>query len=280
MIGRKEEVDSGAARILSDNIHIRDLFSLTGRVALVTGGSGRYGRQISLALAEAGATVIIASRNVGKCVALADELRASNFDAHAMTLDLTKDDSVKDLAAKIVEKWDGLDILFNNAVTVSTGSLDKYSVEEWERVMACNSTGLYRACLILGGLMIPRRSGNIVNVASIYGVIGSDFNVYQNNENMASPPSYAFAKGGMIQLTRYLASYFARYGIRVNCLSPGGLYSPEMPKQFVRSYCARTPLGRMAGPNDIKGAAVFLASDASTYITGQNLVVDGGYTIL
>lgn len=270
----------GRNRDLQDNVHVCDLFSLEGRIALVTGGAGRYGRQISLALAEAGATVIIASRDLARCEQVAQTLRECNLDAHAMTLDLTVDASVKDLAVQIARTWKRLDILFNNAVTISTGPFDKYTVEEWAGVMEGNSIGLFRACRVFGDLMIRQRSGSIVNVASIYGIVSPDFNVYGEHVEMTSPPSYAFAKGGMIQLTRYLAVYFGRYGVRVNCLSPGGLYSPQMPDDFVANYCARTPLGRMAGPNDIKGAAVFLASDASAYITGHNLVVDGGYTIV
>jgi NAD(P)-dependent dehydrogenase (short-subunit alcohol dehydrogenase family) len=269
-----------AAQIASENIHVRDLFSLEGRVALVTGGAGRYGRQISQALAEAGATVLIASRNVSKCEEAASGLRESGFTAEPMPLDLSAEDSVNSLADRIQSDWRRLDILFNNAVTVSVGAVERYSSDEWARVMECNSLGLYRACRTFGALMVKSKSGSIVNVASIYGVVSPDFSVYGDHWGMINPPSYSFAKGGMIQLTRYLAVHFARYGIRVNCLSPGGHYVSQMPEEFVANYCRRTPLGRMAGPNDLKGAAVFLASEASAYVTGQNLLVDGGYTAL
>jgi len=280
MRSETERGTPGCNRDSRDNVHIRDLFSLEGRVAVVTGGAGRYGRQISQALAEAGAIVIIASRDLARCAGVARTLRECGLDTHAMPLDLTVDASVKGLAVQITKTWGRLDILFNNAVTISTGPFDQYTLGEWERVMECNSVGLFRACHVFGDLMIQQKSGSIVNVASIYGVVSPDFKVYDEHLEMTSPPSYAFAKGGMVQLTRYLAVHFARYGVRVNCLSPGGLYSPQMPEDFVSNYCARTPLGRMAGPNDIKGAAVFLASDASAYITGHNLVVDGGYTAL
>jgi NAD(P)-dependent dehydrogenase (short-subunit alcohol dehydrogenase family) len=127
--------------------------------------------------------------------------------------------------------------------------------------------------------MAKRGTGSIVNVASIHGMVSPDFSIY-GATGLTSPANYAFEKGGMIQFTRYLAVLLAPYNVRANCLSPGGLHSPLMPDEFVTNYCRRTPLRRMAEPSDIKGAAVFLASDASAYITGHNLAVDGGYTAL
>ncbi|MGH9729323.1 MAG: SDR family oxidoreductase [Candidatus Acidiferrales bacterium] len=265
---------------VSENIHIRELFSLQGRVALVTGGAGRYGRQISTALAEARATVIVASRGAARCEEFAARLRRDGFDAEGLALDLTEEESVECLASQIESRWGKLDVLVNNAVAVTAEPFEKHSAGDWARAMECNSTVLYRACRIFGDVMCRNGSGSIVNMGSIYGVVSPDFRIYAGHDEMTNPPSYGFAKAGMIQLTRYLAVYFGPLGIRVNCLSPGGLYSPAMPEKFVEKYVYRTPLGRMAGANDIKGAAVFLASDASAYITGQNLLVDGGYTAL
>jgi NAD(P)-dependent dehydrogenase (short-subunit alcohol dehydrogenase family) len=262
------------------NRHVRELFVLDGRVALVTGGAGRYGRQIALALAEAGATVIVASRDLTRCEQFVTELQACGHQAHARMLDLTRDDSVRALAQDLRATWGRLDVLFNNAVAVSTGAPDRYSTIEWARTMECNATGLYRACLIFGTMMAEKGAGSIVNIGSIYGVVSPDFRLYEGHEEMASPPSYGFVKAGMVQLTRYLAVYFGGRGVRVNCLSPGGLYSRDMPAQFPARYRARTPLKRMAGINDLKGAALFLAADASAYVTGQNLLVDGGFTLL
>lgn len=261
-------------------VSIQTLFSLRGRIALVTGGAGRYGRQISRAIAEAGATVIVASRSIERCEECAATLKNDGFDAHAFTLDLTSEDSTRCLANLIHSRFGRLDILFNNAVAVHAEPLDIHSPEEWARTMECNSTGLYRACRIFGEMMAGRRSGAIINVASIYGLVSPEFGIYNGHAEMTNPPSYGFAKAGMVQLTRYLAVYFGKWGVRVNCLSPGGLYSSEMPNEFVANYSRRTALGRMAGPNDLKGAAVFLASDASAYVTGHNLLVDGGYTAL
>lgn len=262
------------------NRPIRDLFSLEGRVTLVTGGAGRYGRQISLALVEAGAIVIVASRDLARCEHFAAELRAAGYKAEARVLDLTSEGSVRALAEDVHATWKRLDVLFNAAAAVSTGAPDRYPTSEWARVMDCNATGLYRSCLVFGTMMAEQGGGSIVNVGSIYGVVSPDFRIYEGHTEMTSPPSYGFAKAGMAQLTRYLAVYFGGRGVRVNCISPGGLYSAAMPAAFVARYRARTALARMAGTNDIKGAAVFLASDASAYVTGQNLLIDGGFTLL
>jgi NAD(P)-dependent dehydrogenase (short-subunit alcohol dehydrogenase family) len=260
--------------------HVRDLFSLRDRVALVTGGAGRYGRQICQALGEAGATVIVASRDYGKCETFAEELRRENSKAEALRLDVNDQESSLNVSSRIKAQWGRLDILVNNAVVVRAATVDSHSAEEWAQAMESNSTALYRTSCLFGEMMARRGAGTIVNVASIYGIVSPDFRIYDGCAEMTNPPSYGFAKAGMIQLTRYLAVYFAPRGVRVNCISPGGLFSETMPSRFVDEYTKRTPLGRMAGANDLKGAAVFLASDASGYVTGQNLVVDGGYTAL
>jgi NAD(P)-dependent dehydrogenase (short-subunit alcohol dehydrogenase family) len=262
----------------NSNIHISKLFSLEGRVALVTGGAGRFGRQISLALAEAGGTLLIASRDQERREGFAEELRKAGHKAEALSLDLSRADSIAELARLVGSKWPRLDVLFNNAVTITAKPLESYSVEEWARSMESNSTSLYDMCRTFGTMMARLGGGSIVNVGSIYGVVSPDFRIYKNHEEMTNPPSYGFFKAGMIQLTRYLAVYFSQQNVRVNCISPGGLYSNTMPDEFVKNYSARTPMGRMAGPNDLKGAALFFASDASAYVTGQNLLVDGGFT--
>jgi len=153
------------------------------------------------------------------------------------------------------------------------------SAGQWDLSMKVNSTGLFLACQIFSEPMQAQRSGSIVNIASIYGMAGPDFSIYAGVD-MSNPVNYAFAKGGMINLTRYLASFLAPYNIRVNCLSPGGFETESMPEPFVEAYRRRTLLGRMAEADDIKGPAVFLASDASRYITGQNIPVDGGWTAI
>lgn len=266
---------------ITKSVPIQELFSLKGRVALVTGGAGRYGRQICRGLGEAGATVIVASRNYKKSESFAEELkREGDGKAEALRLDITDESSVEDGAAHIQSRWGQIDILFNNAVSVRAATVERQSTYDWAQAMEVNATSLYRMTRVFGEMMAQQGAGVIVNIASIYGIVSPDFRIYEASEEMTNPPSYGFAKAGMIQLTRYFAIYLAPRGVRVNCISPGGLFSEEMPRQFVERYVKRTPLGRMAGPNDLKAAALFLASDASSYITGQNLIVDGGYTAL
>lgn len=274
------------------NIGIWDLFSLKDRVAIVTGGAGIYGSVISTALAEAGATVVIASRGVEKCEARAAKLRERGLDAVGMKLDMTSDESILALRDTVVEKFGQIDIVFNNAAGRAVGTaeeqikagfkganktaMDQMTREMWDGAMAVNSSGFFKCCQVFAEDMRARDvKGAIVNISSIYGNVGPDFSIYP--PGMTSPPDYSYSKAGIINFTRYMATFYGRFGIRVNCISPGGYYSNQ-PLEFLERYEARTPLGRMAGWNDLKGAAVFLASDAARYITGHNLLVDGGWT--
>src|SRR5690606_34936172 len=148
----------------------------------------------------------------------------------------------------------------------------------WEIAMKINSTGFFMSSKIFGAQMIKQRSGVMVNISSIYCVVGPNFNIYEGTD-MTSPANYAFAKGGMINFTRYPASVYGRFGVRVNCTSAGG-FQTDQPQPIIDNYSKQTPLGRMATEDDIKGPAVFLACDASSYITGQNIMVDGGWTAI
>jgi len=254
-----------------------DLFRLDGKVALVTGGAGIYGAHIVRALAEAGAAVVVASRDGEKCDRFAGQLRAEGWEVSGEACDLRSEDQIRALGERILSRHGRLDVLFNNAVAREGGDLDHTTSAQWEAGMQVNSTGLFLACRILSEPMRAARSGSIVNIASIYGMVGPDFSIYEGT-GLTNPAYYAFAKGGMINFTRYLASYLAPWNVRVNCLSPGGFQTPDMPEAFIRNYRRRTLLGRMAEAEDIKGPAVFLASEASRYITGQNIAVDGGWT--
>ena len=260
-------------------MNVPELFCLKDKVALVTGGAGIYGAHITEALAEAGAHVIIASRNIEQCSLLADKLRKRELEATPKQLDLAFRDSMLLLKTEVVRDFGKIDILFNNAVARAKGDMSTITEEQCEETMRVNWTGLFTCCKIFGEEMIKRCSGAIINIASIYGTVGPDFSTYEGL-GMTSGPDYAFAKGGLINLTRYLASYYGRYNIRVNSISPGGYRTSDISHEFAQRYSAKTLLGRMAGPDDIKGPAVFLASDASAYVTGINLMVDGGWTAI
>jgi NAD(P)-dependent dehydrogenase (short-subunit alcohol dehydrogenase family) len=260
---------------------ILDRFSLPGRVALVTGGAGPlFGSGISSALAEAGATVVPTSRSLERSREYCDTLREQGYDAQPLALDIADPQSIKGAYAEILERHGRIDVLVNSALTreAHAGGLAEQTEAQWLQAAEGDMAGLYQLCRTFGSEMSRRGAGSIINIASIYGVVANDPGLYANTD-MRQPPSYAFVKGGMIQLTRYLAAYLGRSGVRVNSISPGGFFNHQ-PEPFVRRYCERVPLGRMMGHEDIQGAVVFLASDASAYVTGTNLMVDGGWTAI
>lgn len=254
-------------------------FSLAGRIAVVTGGAGLYGRPICTALAESGAHVVVASRDGATREALVDELAGGGWLATGWPLDLADESSIERLCAEVVSELGAIDVLVNNAVHRAGRTIDATTADDWRATSEVNSLGLFLICRAVGEQMVARRRGVIINVASIYGVVGADFGIYDGTD-LTSPANYAFDKGGMISFTRHLASWLGPTGVRVNCISPGGLRTPDQPQPFVDAYTRRVPLRRLAGPDDIKGPIVFLASDASSYITGINLAVDGGWTAI
>lgn len=256
---------------------ILETFSLTKKVVLVTGGAGLYGRQIVAACAEAGAETHIASRNIDALEKLADEHRKNGYSVIAHRLDQAVEESVITLKDTIREQGGRLDVLVNNAVARPMKGYDD-DVAAFEESMRINGTGLFLITRVMGDFMAQSEGGSIINIGSIMGMIGPDPTNYTGTSMSAWYPDYFFHKGGMINFTRFVASYYGDKGIRCNCVSPGGLHQQTMPEAFVRNYNSRTLLGRLANDTDLKGIIVFLASDASVYITGTNIPVDGGYT--
>jgi len=257
------------------------MFSLSGKIALVSGGYGLYGRSITEALAEAGATVIIAARDVSKCRGLADELIQKGLAADSMPLDLGDEQSIMTLIHAVLDKFGRLDILVNNAVCrTEPQNLDELTAEAWQKSQKINSTGLVLICREAIHVMRRQQAGSIINIASIQGAVGPNFTVY-GETGMTSPTYYTYEKWGMVGLTKWMANRYGSDNIRVNCISPGG-FNPDLTRdeqnEFVRNYKRLTPLGRFADEDDIKGPVLFLASDAAKYVTGHNLLVDGGWT--
>lgn len=255
---------------------VLDTFSLADKVAVVTGGAGLYGRQIVDALAEAGADTVIASRNVETLNQVATQLTARSLAVTTAPLDLTDEASIRNFCRQTIDRHGRIDILVNNAV-LRPMSPGKFDPAAWRESMQANASGLYIISELTAEQMKPRRSGSIINIASIQGMVGIDTTIYEDLPLDGHIPDYFFHKGGMINYTRYLAGALGPYNIRVNSISPGGLLA-DQPQRFVDRYSARTMLGRMANSTDMKGAVTFLACDASAYITGVNLPVDGGYT--
>ena len=254
-------------------MHIKDILSLKDKTVLVSGGAGLYGKCIVEALAEADGTVITASRNLENGEKTAQEMRKQNLDVHALRVDQANHDSVMSLKNGLKQQFGGLHVFINNAVA---RPMRRYPdpLETWAESMRVNSTGMFDILREIADLIASSGGGTIVNISSMQGMFAPDFALYEGTE-MDSPPDYHFHKGGLITLTRYLARKLAPRDIRVNCISPGGLFTNQDPL-FLERYNRKVPLGRMANHDDIKGVVVFLASEASSYITGENILMDGG----
>ena len=253
-------------------------FSLKGKVALVTGGAGLYGRQIVAALAEAGAQTFVASRNLAALEALAREHQEQGREVAALQYDQGDESSILALRDALLARAGRLDVLINNAVVrpMKEGYRDEPAT--FAESMQVNATGLFVITRAFGDVMAAQGGGSIINIGSIHGMIAPDPTIYRGTEMSGWYPDYFFHKGGMINFTRFVASFYGPQGVRCNCLSPGGFWTEKMPEPFVRQYSERTFLGRLADDTDLMGAVVFLAGDASRYVTGANLPVDGGYT--
>lgn len=260
---------------VTQKTNVRELFDLSGRVAVVTGAAGLYGRQIAEALAEAGAHTIMASRNLPKLELEAAGLRTRGLHASALEVDQRSEESIQRLLARAMELAGRVDILVNNAVLRPMHDWSSPAAD-FALSMEVNATGLFVITRAFGQHMAEHAGGSIINVGSIQGEMGPDFTLYEGLD-WGIPPDYFFHKGGMLQLTRFAASKLGPRGVRVNCIVPGGFFNNQDPR-FVERYCARTFLGRMANEHDLKGAIVFLASDAAAYVTAATLAIDGGYT--
>lgn len=256
---------------------VLEQFKLDGKTALVTGGAGLYGRQITEALAQAGARTRIASRNPEPSERLASELRDRGLDVAALPLDLADEGSIEGLKTAIMSQTGRVDVLVNNAVLRPVADW-ACSAADFSQSMQVNATGLFLMTRAFGDLMAGHGGGSIINIGSIQGCVGPDFSLYEGL-GWETPPDYFLHKAGMINFTRFAAAKLGPHKVRVNVISPGGFRAGQEP-EFVKRYVARTMLGRLANSTDLQGAIVFLASDASAYVTGTNLIVDGGYTAM
>jgi 2-deoxy-D-gluconate 3-dehydrogenase len=277
--------------------NIPELFDLTGRVAVVSGGAGLLGSQFCHTLLEAGATAVVADINEDAAEKIADSLNEEFQSSKAVPraepigVDITSRTSVTDLFHRVTEAYGRLDILVNSAAidpkfdpgsqkeTVSQLGFEDFPLEQWQQAMDVNLTGIFLCCQAAGKIMVDHGGGVIVNISSIYGLVGPDQRIYrtEGNPDRYKPAYYSTTKAGILGLTRYLASYYRDKNIRVNALTPGGVFNGH-DRDFVDAYSSRTILGRMGEKDELNGALLFLASDASAYMTGSNLVVDGGWT--
>ena len=258
-----------------------DLFKLDGKTAIVTGGAGHLGGAMSEGLAEAGAVVVIASRNLEKCKETAARISEANagVEVTALKLDISTRESIKKCFSAVKERHGGIDILVNNAYYGASNVIEEMSDEEWNLGIDGALGSTFRCTSEVIPTMREAGGGVIVNVSSMYGVVSPDRRIYRGTSN-ANPPNYGAAKAGLIQFSKYCACHLADYRIRVNALSPGPFPSPKVQKTdwFVEELGGKNPMGRIGQPWELKGALLFLCSDASTYVTGHNVVVDGGWT--
>ncbi len=266
---------------------IENLFSLKNKVAVVTGAVGLIGKHHCYALSEAGANVIACDIDLNKCEKLAGELSTKSV---GIEVDITIPGSIKNLKEKILNEFGGIDILVNNAAindmfenpsaASELSMFENYPLDMWQKSIDVNITGTFLCSQILGSEMAKKGKGSIINIASTYGIVAPDQSIYKNkngSQNFYKSAAYPVTKGAVISFTKFLAAYWGNKGVRVNALSPGGVENNQ-DEFFIENYSAKTILGRMAKPADYKGAIVFLASDASEYMTGANLIVDGGWT--
>ena len=269
---------------------VLDKFSLAGKTALVTGGAGLLGCQFTRALGEAGANVAVADLNLTAAQAQADQLTQERISAIPVGVDVADPESVTKMVQTVLDAFGGLDVLVNAAALdpkfdpdhmeeQNANAFEYYALNAWLQTMNVNLTGVFLTCQAAVKPMLEQGAGVIVNISSIYGLAGPDQRIYPEVDGKPrfKPVDYAVTKAGILGLTRYLAAYYAGTKIRVNALSPGGVYN-QHDDNFVEKYTPKVMLGRMADLNELDSALVFLVSDASSYMTGANLVVDGGYT--
>jgi len=271
---------------------IQEKFDLTGRVAVVTGGVGLLGAEFCRTLAEAGATIAVVDRNAPASQAAADTLTKGGYNARAFPTDITQPDSVNAAVENVLSAFGRIDILVNSAALdpkfdpeavkkgITPGAFEDYPLDQWNAALNVNLTGTFlitQACV--RPMLEQGKKGSIINICSTYGLNGPDQRIYiKDGERVAfKPVYYTVTKAGVMGFTKYLAAYYAGTDIRVNALTPGGVFN-DHEEYFVKNYSARTIIGRMAKKDEMNGALLFLASDASSYMTGNNVVVDGGWT--
>ena len=253
---------------------VKNLLSLKGKIVLVSGGAGLYGKSIVEGLAEAGGSVITASRNIKNGQEVAEVFRGKGLDVHAMQVDQGDHESVLALKSKILKSFGRLDVFVNNAVARPMKGYDD-SIDHFTESMRINATGMMDILREMCEFIGENGGGSVINISSMMGMFGPDLSNYEGTDMGNPPPDYFFHRAGIINLTRYLARILANKNIRVNCVSPGGLFNNQ-PEKFLENYCKKVPVGRMANNDDIKGVMVLLASDAGAYINGENILMDGG----
>ena len=261
---------------------ITKLFDLSGRIVIITGAAGNLGSKYAEGLTQAGANVVLADIDYATCKQLGKQLENKySIKNLAIKLDLNDKSSIENMVSKTMKQFSKIDILINNAAYQGNSKsrkikFENFPLNEWNKAVSVNLTGVFLTCQEVGKIMVKQKYGNIINISSTYGLVAPDQRIYGTSGQNAAA-FYSATKAALVNLTRYLASYWNRSGIRVNSLSPGGVENSQ-ESNFIKKYSEKTMLGRMANKNEYVGAIIFLSSDASSYMTGSNLIVDGGWT--
>lgn len=255
-------------------MNVKELLSLKGKVIVVTGGSGLYGRCLVEGLAEADGTVVTTSRDLASAESTAIEFREKGLDVHPMKLDQGLPPSVQEFKEELWDKFGRLDVFVNNAVSRPMKGYHA-PMTAFGESMRVNATGMMDLLREMTALIEKSGGGAVINISSMMGMKGPDLSNYEGTDMGDLPPDYFFHNAGLINLTKFMAKIHAGKNIRFNCISPGGLFNHQ-PQAFLDNYCKKVPLRRMANKDDIKGLAVLLASDAGAYINGENILMDGG----
>ena len=263
-------------------MNMRKVFDFSNRVIVITGAAGLLGSEYADGFCQAGGNVVLADKNFEKCKKLAAKLEKKyGVKSLPIKLDVTNPNSIKKMVAHITKKFSKIDVLVNNAIYPEIGKIKKTKFEDfpldiWKKGIDVNLTGMFLCSQQIGKIMKKQKNGVIINISSIYGIKGPDQRIYGKTKIIKSA-LYATTKGAVINFTKYLASYWNRTGIRVNTLSLGGV-EENQDRNFKKKYSDKTMIGRMAKKDEYVGALLFLSSDASSYMTGSNLVIDGGWS--
>jgi len=260
-----------------------NLFDLTDRVAIITGGAGLLASEHAIALSSYGAKIILADFNLDKCKEAVTVLQKNGINAQAKFCDVTKKESWEALLADVLSAYGKIDILINNAGFTNQSksanfdaSFENFPLEDWHAIMNVNLTGTFLGCQTIGKQMLLQGKGSIINIASLYGVVSPNHNIYPGT-GISQPVAYSVSKHGVVSLTKYIATLWASKGVRVNALTPGGIFNGHQGL-FLERFKQLNPIGRMSEKEELRGGIVYLASDASSHVIGHNLIIDGGWT--
>lgn len=260
-----------------------NLFDLTNRVAIITGGGGLLASEHAIALHAYGAKIILADINTENCNAAIKKLEVEGVTAIAKHCDVTSKESWQQLLDEVVNEFGSIDILINNAGFTNQSksanydaTFENFPLDDWNTIMNVNLTGTFLGCQVIGKQMLLQGKGSIINIASLYGVVSPNHNIYPGT-GISQPVAYSVSKHGVVALTKYVATLWASKGVRVNALTPGGIFNNH-GGLFLERFQHLNPIGRMSDKSELRGGIVYLASDASSHVVGHNLIIDGGWT--